>query len=147
MTRGSAAASFADTHETGRGTELGFEEHTAFGAMAEGATVDEASAGAVDTGEDGDTRPSSPRRPPNWVGNILTYSAELSLTAAVLSIIIMAVAQLLQHVGDMGAEALNMTAGMMFAAAVGCGAFWAAVKMMLIFFMMGMPPAAAYSVA
>jgi len=83
MTRGPTEAAFAGMHETGRGNELGLEEHTSFGAMTEGATEDEASSdgectdlgpdarvrrkpanekstGGVDTGEVSDIRPRWP---------------------------------------------------------------------------------------
>jgi len=83
MRRGPTEAAFAGMHETGRGNELGLEEHTSFGAMTEGATEDEASSdgectdlgpdarvrrkpanekstGGVDTGEVSDIRPRWP---------------------------------------------------------------------------------------
>ena len=158
-TRGSSAASFAGMHETGRGNELGLEEHTSFGAMTEGATKDEASSdgectdlgpdararrkpadeestGGVDTGEVSDIRP---RRLPNRAENILKYSSWVSVAMGFNSIVIMVMAQWAANVGDMGTEELSIARWAAGSVLAGAGMCICAAKMLVIFFVVGMP--------
>jgi len=145
-----AVAAFAGMHEMERGNGFGLGDHTACGAKAEGATADEKSTGGVDTGEVGDTRPRSPRRSPKIAENILTYLPWLSMAVGLVSITLMTVAELMHHVGDMGTEALYMArraTGMIFAGAGYVGVCSYIIKVLVLSYVVGMPPAAAYSVA
>jgi len=145
-----AVAAFAGMHEMERGNGFGLGDHTACGAKAEGATADEKSTGGVDTGEVGDTRPRSPRRSPKIAENILTYLPWLSMAVGLVSITLMTVAELMHHVGDMGTEALYMArraTGMIFAGAGYVGVCSYIMKVIVVSYVVGMPPAAAYSVA
>jgi len=102
----------------------------------------------VDTGEDSDIRK---RRGPSQEATILTLLPRISVAISVamgfFSIILMARAQWGASVGDTGTEVVSMmrwAAGMTLA---GAGACTCAAKMLVLLFVVGLPPAAAYSVA
>jgi len=143
-TQAPAAAAFAGMHEFERGNGFGLGEHTAFGAIAEGVTADEASPGDVGTGEIIDT---SQRRGPNTAATILKCIPLMSVAMGLLSIIMMGMAQWGASVTDMGSEMVSMlrcAAGLML---VGAGACTYAAKMLVFFFVVGLQPAAAFSIA
>jgi len=70
-TQAPAAAAYAGMHEFERGYGFVLGEHTAFRAITQGVTADEASPGDVDTGEIIDT---SQRRGLNTAATILKYT-------------------------------------------------------------------------
>jgi hypothetical protein len=85
-TQAPAAAAFAGMHEFERGNGFGLEEHTAFGAIAEGVTADESSPGGVGTEEIIDT---SLRRGPSRPALILNWIQRISVAVGVLSILVL----------------------------------------------------------
>jgi hypothetical protein len=83
-TQAPAAAAFAGMHEFERCNGFGLEEHTAFGAIAEGVTAEESSPGGVGTEEIIDT---SLRRGPSRPALILNWIQRISVAVGVLSIL------------------------------------------------------------
>jgi len=95
-TQAPAAAAFACMHEFERGNGFGLGEHTAFRAIAEGATADEASPEGVGAGEDNDSGPRrGPMRRNNQAEKIMNRLLWLSVGMGLLSILIMVLAQLM----------------------------------------------------
>jgi len=82
-TQAPAAAAFAGMHEFERGNGFGLGEHTAFGAIAEGATAGEASPGGVGTKKKSD---NGPRKRPSRPAQILNWIERISVTVGILSI-------------------------------------------------------------
>jgi len=147
VTHAPAAAAFAGMHEFERGNRFGLGEHIIFGAIAEGATADGASPGGVGTGKKSDngTRrgPSRPAQILNWIERISVAIGILSITAACC----VALALWGQAMGEIGKEAVATMQNMAWTAftyALACGSV---VKTILAIFVMGLQPAAAYSVA
>jgi hypothetical protein len=143
-TQAPAAAAFAGMHEYERANGFGLGDHTAFGAIAEGVTADEASPGDVGTGEIIDTRQ---RRGPNMAATILNCIPLMSVTMGLISIIMMGVAQWGASVTDMGSEMVSILRGAAGGFLIMAGACTCAAKMLVFFFVVGLPPTAAYSVA
>ena len=150
-TQAPTAAAFAGMHEFERGNGFGLKEHTAFGAIAEGVTDDQASPGGVGTGEDIDSRPRrEPSRGPNQAATIHKWLPWLSLGMGLLSMVMMVMAQLMAHVGDMGTEvvySIRWAAARTLAVAGYAGAFACAARIHGLVFIsvMGLFPADAYS--
>jgi len=143
-THAPAAAAFAGMHEFERGNGFGLGEHTAFRAIAEGATADEASPRGVGTGKKSD---NGPRRGPSRPAQILNWIERISVAVGLLSIIVAMVALWGETMGEIGQEAvatLKNVASTAFTYALACGSM---VKAILVIFVVGLQPAAAYSVA
>ena len=131
-------------HEFERGNGFGLGEHTAFREITEGATADEASPRGVGTGKKSD---SGPRREPSRPAQILDWIERISVAGGLLSIIVAIVALWGETMGEIGQEAvatLKNVASTAFTYALACGSI---VKAILVIFVMGLQPAAAYSVA
>jgi hypothetical protein len=150
-TQAPTAAAFAGMHEFERGNGFGLKKHAAFGAIAEGVTDDQASPGGVGTGEDIDSRPRrEPSRGPNQAATIHKWLPWLSLRMGLLSMVMMVMAQLMAHVGDMGTEvvySIRWAAARTLAVAGYAGAFACAARIHGLVFIsvMGLFPADAYS--
>jgi len=155
-----AAAAFAGMHEFERGNGFGLEEHTAFGAIAEGATADEASPGGVDTSNcytDSFKQVQNlccPIRPSAW--SDVTFLLSVHAPRARLisrrtlsngSIFVVMVVQWGEAMGELGNKAvatLRNVAWTAFTYAMTCGSV---VKAILFIILVGLQPAAADSVA
>jgi len=149
-TQAPTAAAFAGMHEFERGNGFSLGEHTAFGAIAEGATADEASPEGVGAGEDNDSGPSrGPRRGPNQAATIMNWLLWLSVGMGLLSILIMVLAQLMAYVGDLRTDVVSSfrwAAAMTLAGTGYAGTFACTAKMLLFITVLGLPPAVAYPI-
>jgi hypothetical protein len=146
-TQAPTAAAFAGMHEFERGNGFGLKEHTAFGAIAEGVTDDQASPGGVGTGEDIDSRPRrEPSRGPNQAATIHKWLPWLSLGMGLLSMVMMVMAQLMAH-GTEVVYSIRWAAARTLAVAGYAGAFACAARIHGLVFIsvMGLFPADAYS--
>lgn len=65
-------AAFVGMHELERGDEFGLEEHTVFGAIAEGKTADDENSDAEEISEESDTSARREFKPAKLFTNILT---------------------------------------------------------------------------
>jgi len=150
-TQAPAAAAFAGMHEVERGNGFSLGYNTAFGAITEGKTADEASPEGVDAGEDNDSGPRrGPRRGPNQAVTIMNWLLWLSVGMGLLSIFIMVLAQLMAYVADLGTDVVSSfrwAAVMTLAGAGYAGTFACAAKMLLFITVLGLPSAVAYPVA
>jgi len=146
-TQAPAAAAFAGMYEFERGNGFSLGEHTAFGAITEGATANEASPEGVGAGENNNSGPRrGPRRGPNQAATIMNWLLWLSLGMGLLSILMMGMAQLMAYVGDLGTDVVSSfrwAAVMTLAGAGYAGTFACAAKMVVFISVMGLPPAAA----
>jgi len=146
-----AAAAFAGMHEFERGNGFGLGEHTAFGAITEGATADEASPEGVGAGEDNDSGPRrGPRRGPSQVATIMNWLRWLSLGIGILSIFKMGMAQLLAYVEHLWTDVVSSfrwAAAITLAGAGYAGTSACAAKMVVFISVLCLSPAAAYPVA
>jgi hypothetical protein len=134
-THAQAAAAFAGMHEFERGNEFGLGEHTAFGAITEGATADEASPGGVGTEKKSDNRP---RRGPSRLAQILNWIEWIIVTVGILSIFVFIIALWGEIMGEIGKEAvatLKNVAWTAFTYALACGSM---VKAILVIFVVGL---------
>jgi succinate-acetate transporter protein len=134
-THAQAAAAFAGMHEFERGNEFGLGEHTAFGAITEGATADEASPGGVGTEKKSDNRP---RRGPSRLVQILNWIEWIIVTVGILSIFVFIIALWGEIMGEIGKEAvatLKNVAWTAFTYALACGSM---VKAILVIFVVGL---------
>jgi len=143
-THAPAAAAFPGMHEFERGNGFGLGEHTALGAITEGATADEVSPGGVGTGKKSD---NGPRRGPSRPAQILNWIERISVAVGLLSISVDMFALWGETVGEIGKEAvatLKNVAWTAFTYALACGSM---VKAILVIFVVGLQPAAAFSIA
>jgi len=143
-THAPAAAAFAGMHEFERGNGFGLGEHTAFREITESATADEASPRGVGTGKKSD---NGQRRGPSRPAQILNWIERISVAVGLLSIIVAMVAVWGETMGEIGQEAvgtLKNVASTAFTYALACGKM---VKEIQVIFVVGLQPAAAYSVA
>jgi len=91
-------------HEFGSANGFGLGEHTAFGAIAEGATADEATPGGVGTREDTE---NIPRRGRTHAATILKCLPWVGVAIGLLFVLIMVLAQMMEYVGDMGPDVVS----------------------------------------
>jgi len=138
--RANGAAAFAGMHEFERGNRFGLGEHTAFGAIAEGVTANEASRGSVGTGELIDT---SQRRGQITAATILKCMPWISVAMGILSIIILVLAQLGAYVGDMETDVVSLLRWTATMTICGAGTWAWAAKILAIIFVVGLQTAAA----
>jgi hypothetical protein len=131
-------------HEFERGNGFGLEEHTAFGAIAEGVTADEASLEGVGAGkkDDSGTR-RGPSRGPNLVATIQNWGVGIGI----LSVAMIVMAQLMAYVGNVGTGVVYLfrwVAAITLAGA-GCAATLACAAWIPWVFItgLGLPPTAA----
>jgi hypothetical protein len=143
-TQAPPAAAFAGMHEFERGNGFGLEEHTAFGAIAEGVTADEASLEGVGAGkkDDSGTR-RGPSRGPNLVATIQNWGVGIGI----LSVAMIVMAQLMAYVGNVGTGVVYLfrwVAAITLAGA-GCAATLACAAWIPWVFItgLGLPPTAA----
>jgi hypothetical protein len=142
-TQAPAAAAFAGMHEFERGNGFGLEEYTAFGAIAEGVTADEASPGGGGTEKKSG---NGPRRGPSRPAQILNWIEKISFVVGLLSIMAACGGVLWgETMGEIGKETvatLKKVAWTAGACAMACGSM---VQAMLFIFVVGLQPAAAFS--
>jgi len=120
-THAPAAAALAGMHKFERGNGFGLGEHTAFRAITEGATADEASPRGVGTGKKSD---NGPRRGPSRPAQILNWIERISVAVGLLSIIVAMVVLWGETMGEIGQEAvatLKNVASTAFTYALACG--------------------------
>jgi len=143
-THAPAAAALAGMHEFERGNGFGLGEHTAFRAITEGVTADKASPRGVGTGKKSD---SGPRREPSRPAQILNWIERISVAGGLLSIIVAIVALWGETMGEIGQEAVATLKNVALTAFTYALARGSMVKAILFIFVVGLQPAAAYSVA
>jgi len=146
-TQAPAAAAFAGMHEFERGNGFGLEEHTAFGAIAEGVTADEASLEGVGAGKDDDSGTRrGPSRGPNLAATIMNGLPWLSVGMVAISMAIFVVAQLMAYVGNVGTGVVYLIRWVAAMTLAGAGSLACAVWIpWVIICVLGLPPTAAYS--
>jgi len=143
-THAPAVTAFAGMHEFERGNRFGLGEHTALRAITKGAMADEMSPRGVGTGKKSD---NGARRGPSLPAQILNWIERISVAVGLSSIIVAIVALWGETMGEIGQKAvatLNNVASTAFTYALACGSM---VKAILVIFVVGLQPAAAYSVA
>jgi hypothetical protein len=146
-TQAPAAAAFAGMHEFERGNGFGLEEHTAFGAIAEGVTADEASLEGVGAGKDDDSGTRrGPSRGPNLAATIMNGLPWLSVGMVAISMAIFVVAQMMAYVGNVGTGVVYLIRWVAAMTLAGAGSLACAVWIpWVIICVLGLPPTAAYS--
>ena len=147
VTQAPAAASFVGMHEFEGGNGFGLGEHTAVGAISEGATADDEGADDEGTAGKADKRP---RRGHNQADKFMCNLSMIAVGLAILSVVVGILSYVGAHAGEVGSDMFSTTRAWakatinaLSAAFINYG--WVSIALLSIF--MALQPAAAYSVA